>query len=619
VYAALGFILACNDQPTTASAILAPAFSKVTSTDPTQVLTVGVDAPANVTLAGTVAGIVVVVDNAILDLSKGTVDCNGQTGPDPKIGVWIKNNRTNVHVKGGSTGTIQNCGIGVLIGPPTPSSGEPGGFNNHVDGLVIEHTTCPSGPYPVTELICDVAIAVSNSHDNKIDHNTVSTAIGPIEGGILVYGSDPRAPASGGNKVYSNTLEGGFNSYGIFLSSDANEVRGNVSTDPIEGVVVDRDGNLITENHISYGNEEIAFGIHLLQGADDNTITKNQIRASDIGIVVETNTFRNLIRGNTALAVRGPDAVDRSGACVNNTWMKNTFTTTDPSCILGIPTGNFWQTVAPLPTQRYLLAASVVNGVLYAVGGYNNGAVGTVEAYDPVANNWTAKAPLPTPRGGLAAGVVNGVLYAVGGVDQNQNAVGTVEAYDPVANSWTAKAPLPTPRRDLAVGVVNGVLYAVSGADQNGNLLSTVEAYDPVANSWTAKAALPTPRLGPAAGVVNGVLYVVGGYGGFGTVEAYDPVANSWTAIAPLPTQRYYLSAGVINGVLYAVSGADQNGFPIATVEAYDAVVNGWTTKPLLPTPRYGLAVGVVNDILYAVGGVDQNNTIVGIVEAYHP
>ena len=42
--------------------------------------------------------------------------------------------------------------------------------------------------------------------------------------------------------------------------------------------------------------------------------------------------------------------------------------------------GNIWTTVAPLPTQRYYLAAGVVNGILYVVGGSGNGVVGaTVE------------------------------------------------------------------------------------------------------------------------------------------------------------------------------------------------------------------------------------------------
>jgi N-acetylneuraminic acid mutarotase len=297
-----------------------------------------------------------------------------------------------------------------------------------------------------------------------------------------------------------------------------------------------------------------------------------------------------------------------------------------PITLIGPPLGDFWTTEAPLPTPRNYLAAGVVNGVLYAVGGSDNNGhpLGTVEAYDPVANNWTAKAPLPTPRAGLATGVVNGVLYAVGGVDQNNNALGAVEAYDPVANSWSAKAPLPTPRGYLAAGVVNGVLFAVGGSNQNGPA-GTVEAYDPVANSWTAMAPMPTPRLVLAAGVVNGVLYAVGGAGNgiLATVEAYDPVANSWTAKASLATPRGYLAADVVNGTLYAVGGlVDKNGLAVnvGTVEAYDPVANSWTAKAPLLTPRASLAAGALNGVLYAVSGTAGGGLgLVGAVEAYHP
>jgi len=71
-----------------------------------------------------------------------------------------------------------------------------------------------------------------------------------------------------------------------------------------------------------------------------------------------------------------------------------------------------------------------VNGVLYAIGGDNDG---TVAAYDAVADSWTTGATMPTARDGLAIAVVNGVLYAVGGVNDGWPTA-TVEAYDPAAD-----------------------------------------------------------------------------------------------------------------------------------------------------------------------------------------
>src|SRR5580704_19145740 len=92
------------------------------------------------------------------------------------------------------------------------------------------------------------------------------------------------------------------------------------------------------------------------------------------------------------------------------------------------------------------------------------------------AGTWSELAPMPTARYGLGAGVVNGILYAVGGFDEN-SVTGTVEAYDPSTHSWVTKAPMPTARWDLGVGVVSGILYAVGG--YNNGYLHKLEAYDP--------------------------------------------------------------------------------------------------------------------------------------------
>ena len=100
----------------------------------------------------------------------------------------------------------------------------------------------------------------------------------------------------------------------------------------------------------------------------------------------------------------------------------------------------------------------------------------------------------PTPREGLGVGVVNGVLYAVGGYDYyGAGYLATVEAYDRGTNIWTTKAAMPTAREGLGVGVVDGVLYAVGGYN-GSSYLATVEAYDPATNTWSTKAAMPTAR-----------------------------------------------------------------------------------------------------------------------------
>lgn len=59
----------------------------------------------------------------------------------------------------------------------------------------------------------------------------------------------------------------------------------------------------------------------------------------------------------------------------------------------------------------------------------------TVEVYDPSTDTWTTKAPMPTGRRQLAASVVNGKIYAIGGyVNKGQPGLATVEEYNPITD-----------------------------------------------------------------------------------------------------------------------------------------------------------------------------------------
>src|SRR5580704_8481341 len=58
---------------------------------------------------------------------------------------------------------------------------------------------------------------------------------------------------------------------------------------------------------------------------------------------------------------------------------------------------------------------------------------------------WTTMASMPTARQQLAAGVVNGRLYAIGGLD-SVGYSNAVEAYDPATDTWSTKASMLTAR-----------------------------------------------------------------------------------------------------------------------------------------------------------------------------
>ena len=294
---------------------------------------------------------------------------------------------------------------------------------------------------------------------------------------------------------------------------------------------------------------------------------------------------------------------------------------------LTLAQGNPWATKANMPIPRALLSTSVVDGVIYAIGGgtgpYSD--FSTVEAYDPKTDTWTTKINMPTPRAGSSTCAVDGIIYAIGG--HWSPGLATVEAYNPVTDNWTSKTPMPTSRGFLSVSVVDGIIYAIGGCeDVTGIGLSNVEAYDPKTDTWTEKAPMPTARLLLTTCEVDGIIYAIGGASTFTpgastlkTVEAYDPATNIWTKKADMPTSRA-TSAAVTDGMIYAIGGVNYGGGPgLSTVEVYDPVSDKWTTKTAMPTPRKFLSCCAAEGKIYAVGGVNSGGSALATVEIYDP
>ena len=292
-----------------------------------------------------------------------------------------------------------------------------------------------------------------------------------------------------------------------------------------------------------------------------------------------------------------------------------------------------------MPTARSGLASATVNGIVYAIGGADTAAsstnphLSTVEAYAPATNTWSTKAALPTARSGLAATAVNGIIYAIGGDNAIAasasanvfNPLTTVEAYDPIGNTWTTKAPMPTARERFAIAAVNGVIYVFGGLVPDASFVkstTSVEAYDIGTNSWSAKAPLTTARESLSSAAVGGIVYVMGGRADavpsdLALVEAYDPVANAWTTKAPMTVIRGGSSSVSLGGSIYAVAW----NYGYTTVEAYDSTANSWTAKPALRvgfSPRDWFSATAAGNAIYALGGADSFGPL-ATVEAITP
>jgi N-acetylneuraminic acid mutarotase len=290
-----------------------------------------------------------------------------------------------------------------------------------------------------------------------------------------------------------------------------------------------------------------------------------------------------------------------------------------------------WTRKADMPTARYGLSTSVVDGKIYAIGGGRamyGAYLSTVEEYDPATDTWTRKADMPTARYGHAASVVNGKIYIIGGEPTEQASLPTVEEYDPVTDTWTKKTDMPTKRSflcactvDSRIYVFGGITAGVPGAVPNP---PAMDVYDPVKDSWTTKDDIPTPRVMGSACVLDKRIYFMGGVKGdvhnspLGTMEEYDPATDTWRRKADMPTPRDFLSASVVGGRIYAVGGGIV-GDTFSVVEEYDPVTDTWTRRTDMSARRWMHASSAVNGKIYAIGGTTIWHPWAGIstVEEY--
>jgi N-acetylneuraminic acid mutarotase len=281
-----------------------------------------------------------------------------------------------------------------------------------------------------------------------------------------------------------------------------------------------------------------------------------------------------------------------------------------------------WTTKTSMPTERYDMAAGMVGGIIYVIGGGPGFVpVYDVEAYDPgPPETWTAKADMPYNMHRLAAAVINDTIYTCGGWYGMGVKPYTLE-YDPFSDSWTQKSDMPAVRQYHAAASADGKMYAIGGAGP----VNTCFEYDPKADTtggtpWITKTPMPTARYALAAVEVGGKIYVIGGDNGsgvLGTVEEYDPLLDSWNTKTAMPTPRRFLTACVKADTIFTIGGIDDSKAYHSTVEKYVPATDSWYTDTPMPTARRAPISSVVNGIIYVIGG--DNGSALDTTEAAEP
>jgi len=281
------------------------------------------------------------------------------------------------------------------------------------------------------------------------------------------------------------------------------------------------------------------------------------------------------------------------------------------SCVLvALPAfaGGGWYEAARMERLRQEVAATVHEGLIYVVGGFEGTAPSTIEAYDPEIDHWWIVTELPGALHHTAAVSMSDGIYIVGGyTDEAFTPTDSVRRFDPDTLQFESLAPMPTPTGAHTAASIDGKIYVAGGRPVLRRLL----IYDPDTNTWSEGPPMPSAREHLASAVFDGKLWVVGGRVRFGSgesdaLESFDPSTNMWTIHPPMPTPRGGLAASFVNGRLYVFGGEGNPDNPNGTFpqnESFDPSTKAWSTEPPMPIPVHGMVAVTLGDRIYIPAG----------------
>jgi hypothetical protein len=281
---------------------------------------------------------------------------------------------------------------------------------------------------------------------------------------------------------------------------------------------------------------------------------------------------------------------------------------------------NSWTTMASMPTARYTVGVTAVNGKIYSIGGdRRSGFTAANEMYDPVTDTWTTKASMPTSRVGFAITAYENKIYCMGGTTQNGESTGLNEVYDVETDSWETKTPMPTPISGVSGNAVNDRIYVIGG--------SLTMVYDPETDSWANRTPPPVAVYNHASAAIDDRIYVVGGYVS-NLNQIYDTTTDVWNNGTSPPNTLHYVAGASTVGVhapkrIYMMGGgAIWPGtedwvppwwFPGDLNLIYDPETNAWSSGARLSIQKSNFGIAVVGDLFYVVGGYVQSGEGVAI------
>ena len=239
-------------------------------------------------------------------------------------------------------------------------------------------------------------------------------------------------------------------------------------------------------------------------------------------------------------------------------------------------TSKAWETIAEGPRVQGNALVAFENSVILVGGFTAENAKGEksrlvsqsgVKKFDLHNGTWSEMPSLPEPRSSMDATVLDGYLYAVGGwsmTGESDETKWLKTAWRLRLGSeqtgWQPIAEPPFQRRALAVASHAGRVFVIGGMNAEGGPTTETCAYNPANNSWEVLGSIsgvPMNGFGAAATDFNGKLLVSTVDG---SIQEFNDELGIWTIAGQVPTGRFFhRMLPVSNNTVGIFGGANMN------------------------------------------------------------
>ena len=156
-------------------------------------------------------------------------------------------------------------------------------------------------------------------------------------------------------------------------------------------------------------------------------------------------------------------------------------------CVVFNTKDRSWKEVAVMNGAKYDAACATFEGKVVVSGGYNNGSLNTVEAYDHVADSWTYMPNMIEERFGHKSVAMKNKLFLVEGYAERP-----CEVFDSTCNKFVLvkSPPVPYLSEPSDIILIASKLYIFR------DYLSTILIYDVENDNWSRKYCEVTDNLG---------------------------------------------------------------------------------------------------------------------------